>query len=320
MSKHALICRFMGVRLNEKALCWWINQKWKPKGNYELQLGARNFFTVIFTHREDRDRTFEGGPYFYNSAGLYITYWKPNFVLEQEDFTKVPVWLRLYSLPVDYWNERILEAIGNKLGVFIKTSDLTSQGKYTVYARICVYMDVSGPLPGYIALIHKGIQLNQSIDYENIPFRCRKCRQHRHLSHGCPLNQPPSQSQADKVDNPSPDFIPVARKSRKQKGKNHLKNPTNPIPTHQNSFEVLSNQDPFENLLKSQAPPAQDPPRQPQPFNPSSTSIPNPDHPQSKEQLRVMQPILDHSDTSLAKKFWVTWISRRSMSNGPNKE
>lgn len=175
MCKHALICHFMGVRLNEKALCWWINQKWKPKGNYELQLGARDFFTVIFAHGEDRDHTFEGGPYFYNSGRLYITYWKPNFAPEQEDFKKVPVWLRLYSLLVDYWNKRILEAIGNKLSIFVKTLDLTSQGKYTAYARICVYMDVSGPLPGHIALIHKGIRWKQSINYENIPFRCRKC-------------------------------------------------------------------------------------------------------------------------------------------------
>jgi len=53
MSKHALICRFMGVRLNEKALCWWINQKWKPKGDFELQLGSRSFFTIIFAHRDD---------------------------------------------------------------------------------------------------------------------------------------------------------------------------------------------------------------------------------------------------------------------------
>jgi len=79
MRKHTLICRFMGVRLNEKALCWWINQKWKPKGDFELELGSRSFFTVIFAHREDQVWIFKGGPYFYNSAGLYMMYWRPNF-------------------------------------------------------------------------------------------------------------------------------------------------------------------------------------------------------------------------------------------------
>lgn len=76
---------------------------------------------------------------------------------------------------MDYLKKRILEAIGNKMGVFIKTSDLTSLGNYTTYARICIYMNVSGSLLGHIALIHKGIHWKQSIDYESIPFRCRKC-------------------------------------------------------------------------------------------------------------------------------------------------
>lgn len=79
-------------------------------------------------------------------------------------------------MPVDYWNKRILEAIGNKLGVFIKASDLTSQGKYMAYTRICVYLDISGPLPGHMELIHRGVHWKQTIDYENIPFRCRTCR------------------------------------------------------------------------------------------------------------------------------------------------
>ena len=82
MRKHALIYRFIGVRLNEKALCWWINQKWKPKGDFELQMGSRSFFTVIFAHKEDRDRILEGGPYFYNFVGLYIMHWRPNFAPE----------------------------------------------------------------------------------------------------------------------------------------------------------------------------------------------------------------------------------------------
>lgn len=190
MSKQALICRFMGVRLHEKDLCWWINQKWKPKGDYNIQLGSRGFFTVIFAHKDDKDHIFEGDPYFYNSIGLYITYWRPNFAPEQEDFKKVQVWIRLHSLHVDYWNKRILEAIENQLGVFIKASDLTIQGKYTTYARLCVYMDISGPLPDHMELIHKEVQWKKTIDYENIPFRCRTCRYHGHLSHNCTANKP----------------------------------------------------------------------------------------------------------------------------------
>jgi len=40
-------------------------------------------------------------------------------------FTSVPVWIRLYSLPLDYWLPESLKVIGNKLGHFIKISEVT---------------------------------------------------------------------------------------------------------------------------------------------------------------------------------------------------
>ena len=87
---------------------------------------------------EDRDRIFEGGPYFYAAASLYMWPWTMNFVPERETFTSVLVWIRLFSLPLNYWMPQYLKAIGNKLGHFINISKVTLQGKYTSFAHICV--------------------------------------------------------------------------------------------------------------------------------------------------------------------------------------
>ena len=69
-----------------------------------------------------------------------------NFVPERENFTSVPIWVRLYSLPLDYWQTESLSSIGNKLGHFVKASEATKRGKYTSFAQICVEMDLSGAL------------------------------------------------------------------------------------------------------------------------------------------------------------------------------
>jgi hypothetical protein len=45
----------------------------------------------MFINLEDRDRVFEGVPYFHASVGLYMQPWKENFSLEKESFKKVPV-------------------------------------------------------------------------------------------------------------------------------------------------------------------------------------------------------------------------------------
>lgn len=72
MTEHAVICKFMGMWPMERALCQWIRQQWKPKGDVRLHLGAKGFFTVVFTNLEDKDRNFDGGPYFMASTGLYM--------------------------------------------------------------------------------------------------------------------------------------------------------------------------------------------------------------------------------------------------------
>lgn len=79
----------------------------------------KGFFTVVFYNLEDKNRVFEGGSYFYNSAGLYLTFWKEHFNPDKEDLSIVLVWLCLYSLPCEFWQPEMLANIGNALGVFV---------------------------------------------------------------------------------------------------------------------------------------------------------------------------------------------------------
>ena len=89
--EKSVIGKFVGIWLKEKDLINWINGVWNPKGHYDLQLGSKGFFTIIFFNQEDRDRVMEGGPYFFFSVGLYLHPWKDHFNLETEDMMVVPV-------------------------------------------------------------------------------------------------------------------------------------------------------------------------------------------------------------------------------------
>jgi hypothetical protein len=107
----------------------------------------------------------------------------------KKTFKNVPLWLRFYSLPLDYWLSSTFEAIGNKLGKYVKTLEETLKGRYTSYARICIEMDVSGALTEAISLEFEHEEWIQSIDYEKIPFRCKISHEHGHLIRECWLNK-----------------------------------------------------------------------------------------------------------------------------------
>ena len=83
MKEHALIDKFFRIWPTEKTLVWWINTTWKPQGNCDLQLEEKGFFMIIFFNEEERNRIFDNGPYFLNSAGLFLRPWKERFNLDK---------------------------------------------------------------------------------------------------------------------------------------------------------------------------------------------------------------------------------------------
>jgi hypothetical protein len=111
--------------------------------------------------------------------------WKEKFSPEKENFKNVPVCLRIYSLPLDYWLFSTFEEIGNKLGKYVNTSEETLKEKYTSYAIMCIEMDMSGELLEAISLEFRDEEWIQNINYEKIPFRCCRFHEHGHLIREC---------------------------------------------------------------------------------------------------------------------------------------
>ena len=100
----------------------------------------------------------DGGPYFFNVVDLFLRNWIECFNPDKEDFNWAPVWIRLYSLPQEYWEELTLQEIGNHLGSFIKITEETKDNRYTAYARICVYMHLAKALLDSVSLCHNDFE------------------------------------------------------------------------------------------------------------------------------------------------------------------
>ena len=82
----------------------------------EILLAASNYFMVIFSNMTNRNKVFEGGPYFFNRVGLFIKPWHIGFNFAKEIPSQVPVWVRLPQLPLEFWREDILHSISLLLG------------------------------------------------------------------------------------------------------------------------------------------------------------------------------------------------------------
>lgn len=100
-------------------------------------------------------------------------------------------------------------------------------------------------LPDAVSLYHDDFEWIQSIDYENVPFRCRKCHALGHIFRECPSNLKPSTSASSE----KPNFDGFTKvNNRKKNHKIPASNPKKPstntsMPSTFNSFEILAQPD-----------------------------------------------------------------------------
>lgn len=109
-------------------------------------------------------------PYFFNSVGLYLREWVELFNLDKKDLSWAPVWIRMHSLPVEYWDEDSLKDIGNGLGEFIKSTEEMKLCRHRSYSCVCVFMQLDKPLPDLVSPFHDDYEWVQPLDYEHVPF------------------------------------------------------------------------------------------------------------------------------------------------------
>jgi len=118
-AEHAIICRFNGLWPRIADLYQWIHSNWT--NNCKVLLCSKGFFIAVFVLEEDYQRALTVGPWFWGSAGLFLTPWFPDFDPSTAIITKLPIWVRLPNLPAHLWHFVVFQGIGNSLGRFLDT-------------------------------------------------------------------------------------------------------------------------------------------------------------------------------------------------------
>ena len=103
--------------------------------------------------------------------GMYLNKWDLSFNPEKDVPKVVPVWVKLPHLPLHCWNDEDFRAIGNTLGKYVDKSE--PKALMFSCAPICVEVDIEKKFPESINLSIDGWNHLQTMDYEQIPFKCK---------------------------------------------------------------------------------------------------------------------------------------------------
>ena len=86
-----------------------IHSLWKPVGRLDCVPLGHDFFLIRFSLKEDFKAVLRKGPWFVGEHFLSIRPWEPNFKPSTAKVSSIAIWVRLYELPIEYYNAEALQ-------------------------------------------------------------------------------------------------------------------------------------------------------------------------------------------------------------------
>ncbi|GJZ58021.1 nucleotide-diphospho-sugar transferase [Tanacetum coccineum] len=238
------------MRVAYHAVANYVRNTWGKYGLIRSMFSSSTgLFSFQFSTIDGLDVMLKNGPWFIQNNPLILKKWHPDENLLKEDVSTVPVWVKLYGVPVMAFIKDGLSAIATKLGG-------------SSFARIMIELRADMQLKDNIVMAMPKITkeghytCNDHVEYEWKPPRCSSCKVFGNIHKECSKNtsdgekktvKKPSQTSRGvpvgpkMVFKPQYEYRPVTKKPNASSSSNKKKGvePTIEV-SNSNPFDVLN--------------------------------------------------------------------------------
>ncbi|GKE52637.1 zinc knuckle CX2CX4HX4C containing protein [Tanacetum coccineum] len=133
---------FVGYRMSYVELRYNLGRMWGKYGLIDI-ITHNDMFLFKFRDEEGMDHVLESGPWMVNNKPLFIQRWNTNVIMDKKEPKTLPLWVKLYSVPIEAWTVNGISSIASSLGkplIMDKTTTrMCNEGRGRVgYARVLV--------------------------------------------------------------------------------------------------------------------------------------------------------------------------------------
>jgi hypothetical protein len=160
---------------------------WCPLKGIKIREMGDNLFMFTFLQPSGKRKALDEGPWMFDKELMVMQDFDPTKSLEDYEFNDVPIWIRIFKLPLGMMNGETGEQIGQEVGEFLEAAvgdDGMAVGKFL---RIRVRIDLRKPLMRGITL-HFGDDMLPKwcpFEYEFLPEFCFTCGIIGHIDKVC---------------------------------------------------------------------------------------------------------------------------------------
>lgn len=175
--KNCIVGHFVDKKLPFLSVRSIAFNNWGKYGLKEVLANENGFFFFQFGIEGAYRQISEVGAWHFGGRLMVLQEWHPDLVYEKEGLSKLPLWIQLYNVPLQYWSEEGLSYIASAVGKPLYADEMTESARRISYAKICVEVDVHSPLPHSIDLLTStGRVVKIRVKYPWRPLRCVTCQ------------------------------------------------------------------------------------------------------------------------------------------------
>lgn len=100
---------------NTKALVEFFLQHWNVAGHFTGRALGPHLFQFCFENERDLLNILNKAPFHFKKWMLLIQRWEP--VVSESFPALIPFWIEIHGVPLHYWYDTAIRAIGNELGI-----------------------------------------------------------------------------------------------------------------------------------------------------------------------------------------------------------
>ncbi|XP_074297875.1 uncharacterized protein LOC141628669 [Silene latifolia] len=151
----------------------------------KISFCANGVFLRRFRTSQARQQILQQGHFLFDNKTLIVRPWDEGVALEKEDIKEVPVWVKIFNLPLKFWG-KCLPRIAGILGKYVRCDDATQGKRRLSFAKVMIDVPFGQPIPESVKFRDvDGSTISLKVEFEWKPLLCTQCQGVGHESVKC---------------------------------------------------------------------------------------------------------------------------------------
>ena len=181
MWKGCLVGQFLDKRLSFPVVRSLVNRLWGKKEMPNISTTENGLYYFRFRDPEARNWVMDAGPWHLAGRPFILRTWKPGMDMLDIQLSTIPIWVKFYNIPLEYWTSTSHGHIASTVGISLHMDSLTENQTKLSFARICVEVGADCEFPKSISLDKgNGKYSTIRIEYPWAPKCCSECKRFGH--------------------------------------------------------------------------------------------------------------------------------------------